>query len=81
MVPARLKDATTLALLQAGLEALDRADAAAAIIAVEGMTTARDGGVGMAHPHPAVKIEKDARSQFSSIWRMLHLDRDRGRWG
>jgi P27 family predicted phage terminase small subunit len=63
------------ALFQTALESLDRSDQARALIDKEGLTvtTARSG---VAHIHPATRIEKDARMQFCTAWRQLGLDRD-----
>jgi phage terminase small subunit len=64
-----------LALIQSALEALDRADEAAGILRQEGLTftTASTGAV---HVHPALRIEKDARSHFLAAWRALALEWD-----
>jgi phage terminase small subunit len=64
-----------LALLRSGLEAMDRSDEATALLAAEGLTVI-SAGSGVAHVHPAVRIEKDARGQFAGIWRQLGLDMD-----
>lgn len=61
-----------LALLGQALESLDRADAAAAIVRTEGIVVT---GGKMPHLHPAVKAEKDARTQFAALWRSLGCDR------
>jgi phage terminase small subunit len=59
------------ALFQAGLEALDRCEAARLLIGSTGMTEAIGGRI--AHAHPAVKIESESRKQFMDIWRTLGL--------
>lgn len=64
-----------LALLRSELEALDRSDQATALLAAEGLTVITSGS-GVAHVHPAVRIEKDARGQFAGILRQLGLDVD-----
>ena len=52
---------------------MDRADQAAAILNREGLITGSTSGK-MAHVHPAVRIEKDARAEFRRIWGQLSLD-------
>jgi phage terminase small subunit len=64
-----------LALFQAGLEALDRADQASMLVASEGLTT-KTGKSGVVHKHPALSIEKEARAQFVKIWKALNLNYD-----
>jgi len=61
------------ALLQAALEAMDRAEGARQAIAVDGMVT-KTGASGAIHLNPLVKAERDARQQFVAIWRALRLD-------
>lgn len=63
-----------LTMLQAALEALDRADAARQAVEAEGMTfkTERTGAI---HINPMVKVEKDARQQFAKLWHELGLSR------
>jgi P27 family predicted phage terminase small subunit len=78
VVPRRLKAPQTLALLRVALEALDRADLAAEAIARDGMTTSKEGGI--PHAHPLLKVEKDARAQFASIWKELNLQREPQKW-
>lgn len=62
-----------LALIQAGLEALDRAEQARLQLAAEGLTVAPADGKGMPHPHPLVRVERDSRAQFMSAWSALRL--------
>jgi phage terminase small subunit len=57
---------------QVGLEALDRADEARRLVAVEGMTTTTE-STGAMHVNPLVKIERDSRAQFVHIWDLLGL--------
>ena len=64
-----------LALLQAGLEALDRADECRRVLAADGLI-ATTGKTGAVHIHPAAKLETEARRQFASIWRQLNLQFD-----
>jgi len=63
------------ALLTVGLESWDRAAAAARVIGREGLVvTAKQGGLG--HAHPSLRTEKDARTTFARIWNDLGLNRD-----
>jgi phage terminase small subunit len=64
-------DAGRRAMLQAGLEALDRAEQARQLVAIEGVIKPGTGKI--AHRHPAVQIELDARKQFSKIWKELGI--------
>lgn len=66
-VPSRARSIGRMALLQAALESLDRAESARAAIAVEGMT-ATTKSTGAIHVHPLVKVEREARQQFARIW-------------
>ena len=61
-----------LRLLQAACEAWDRAQQAREILAAEGVTFTDDRGNPRAHP--AVQIEKDARTAFARLIRELDLD-------
>jgi phage terminase small subunit len=74
--PTKARTMQRRTLFQAALEALDRADQARAVIAAEGMTTTTK-TTGALHIHPLVKVEREARSQFSQIWTsMLGLNSD-----
>ena len=64
---------TRLALVQVALEALDRADLAREAIDREGMLTGGSENK-MIHVNPLLRVEKDARGQFASIWHGLGLD-------
>ena len=75
IVPGRAKSPGRLALLTVALEARDRADEARELIKTGGMISQEEGAK-MAHVHPALKIEKDARSQFLSAWNQLSLSWD-----
>lgn len=75
-VPSRCVSPGRLALLQAALEALDRADEARAEIATTGMTTTTK-TTGAVHVHPLVKVERESRQQFSRIWADLGFGFDR----
>lgn len=59
-------------LFLAALEALDRAEQARLVIEGEGMTTTTERS-GVAHVHPLLKVERDARAQFSKLWTDLRL--------
>jgi P27 family predicted phage terminase small subunit len=70
-------------LLQLACEAWDRQAAARQILAEEGMTIPT--GTGSRKPHPAVGIERDAKTQFARLLRELDLDvempkQDRREW-
>jgi len=63
-----------LHLLRLAAEALDRAEEARALLAVEGIVTRTgDGGV---KAHPGVAIERDARLAAARLIRELDLDCD-----
>jgi len=61
-----------LALLQTGLEALDRADQAKRQVDAEGLTTTTK-TTGAVHVHPLVKVERENRQLFVRIWDQLAL--------
>jgi len=63
------------AMLQTGLEALDRAEEARKIIEKEGMIT-KTGKSGVSHAHPAVRIEKDSRSLALKVFKALNIHMD-----
>ena len=72
VVPRRAKSPERLAVLVVALEALDRADEAAAAVKVAGMTTTtpRSGAV---HLHPLLKVERESRQLFAKIWHSMSL--------
>lgn len=72
IVPNRAKSPGRLALLTAGLEALDRADKAREAIAATCLTTKTERS-GVTHVNPLVKIERESRQQFARIWGELNL--------
>lgn len=74
IVPGRAASPGRLALLQVALEALDRADEAAALIRRDGLVLAGEGKI--AHVHPAARVEKDARGDFQRAWAALRLEWD-----
>ncbi len=71
-VPSRARSIGRMPLLQAALESLDRADGARAAIETEGLTTTTK-TTGAVHLHPLVKVEREARQQFSRLWEQLHF--------
>jgi len=73
IVPKQVLSAGRRALLQSGLEALDRVDSARAAIEADGLLWTPRGKALMAHAHPALAIEKEARSQFVTVWSKLGL--------
>lgn len=64
-----------IAMLQTGLEALDRAEQARKLIEIEGMIT-KTGKSGVSHVHPAISIEKDARSLSLKTFKALNIHLD-----
>jgi phage terminase small subunit len=59
-------------LLEAGLRARDRRDAALALVANEGLVI--QDGKGRSRAHPALGIAKDAELVLLRAWRQLGLD-------
>jgi phage terminase small subunit len=76
VVPVVIEAPEQLVLLAAALEALDRADLCRREIARAGMTT-RTRGSGVLHVHPLVKVEAEARRQFTDLWARLRLGQER----
>jgi phage terminase small subunit len=72
LVPARAKSVERIALVVAGLEALDRAEEARQAVAVEGMISKTE-TTGALHVHPLVKVERESRQQFMRCWEILNL--------
>jgi len=75
LVPRRAKSPERLALVQAALEALDRADSAREAIAAAGLTTTTK-TTGAVHLHPLAKLEREARAQFIAAWSALKFTWD-----
>ncbi len=73
VVPRRVLSPEKLALLQTGLEALDRLDQVREALGKDDLVqvTERTGAV---HANPLLRAEKDARSQFLAIWTALQLE-------
>jgi len=65
-------DSGGLAILDAGLQAFDRAAAAKIRIDVEGMTIVDR--FGALKPHPLLATERDARAQWLQAIKQLNLD-------
>ena len=70
--PTAAKTAGRQALLQAALECLDTADAARRLVEAEGLIVKTERS-GVAHVHPGVRVEREARGQFARIWKELGL--------
>lgn len=66
IVSRRAKSSERLALLQAALGALDRADEARKLLSTEGLTT-KTKTTGAMHVHPLLKVDQEARQQFGKI--------------
>jgi P27 family predicted phage terminase small subunit len=73
VVPRRAKSPERLALLQTALEASDRADQAAEVVAHEGMTSKTE-TTGAIHVHPLVKVDRESHQLFARTWKQLGLD-------
>jgi phage terminase small subunit len=73
LVPNRARSQERIALLTLALEALDRADQARAIVAGEGLVVTSERS-GLSRPHPALRIEAQARAEFIKVWRVLEFD-------
>jgi P27 family predicted phage terminase small subunit len=80
LVPRRARSTGRLALLQAALEALDRAEQARSEVSTGKLTTTTE-TTGAVHVHPLVKVEREARQQFARIWSDLGLSFDAGEDG
>lgn len=66
-----IDDSAGLALLQAAAESHDRAQQARKLIDADGMVSTDR--FGQRKPHPAVAIERDARTQMMAALRALRL--------
>jgi P27 family predicted phage terminase small subunit len=77
IVPRRGRSPGRLALLQTGLEALDRVYECREILKREGLTV-QTKRTGVVHAHPLVKVEKEQRQLFMRSWSQLGLGWDEG---
>lgn len=75
VVPRRAKSPGRLAMILAALEALDRGDKARAMVDAEGMTTVTK-TTGAVHIHPLLKIEREARHQFTTLWSSMGFGKE-----
>jgi phage terminase small subunit len=75
LVPRRCASPERLLLLEAALEALDRADTALEILNRDGLTYTTE-TMKAVHAHPMLKVEADARRTFVRLWLALGLDHD-----
>jgi phage terminase small subunit len=75
IVPRRAKSPERRAVLQVALEALDRADEAAAVIRREGLVSLAPGSK-VVHVPPPVKVEREARQLFVKTMAKLSLTWD-----
>lgn len=53
--------------MEQALRSLDRADEAAALVAVDGLTTTTK-MTGAVRANPLLKIEREARADFARVW-------------
>lgn len=67
VVPAKAKTMPRIALVQAALESLDRADQAREQIA-EGALAFTTKTTGAVHVNPLTKLEKESRAAFVATW-------------
>src|SRR5438067_11478263 len=67
---ARAQSPERQILLQTALESLDRADQAAAVVAVEGLVVKSERSH-FSHAHPLLKVEEDSRARFMKCWTKL----------
>ena len=73
IVPRRVLSPEKLALLQTGLEALDRLDQVREALGTDDLVKVTE-RTGAAHANPLLRAEKDARTQFLAIWTALELE-------
>ena len=64
-----------MALFHTALQALDRADLAAAQIKSEGLTVTTT-ATGVSHVSPLLKVEQQSRALFARIFQQLNLERE-----
>ena len=75
LAPRKARSLGRQVLLQIGLEQLDAADAARAVLNEHGTTFTTE-STGAVHERPECRIEREARRTFLRIWRDLNLDWD-----
>ncbi len=68
----QIDDTAGLSILQAGLEAYDRAEAARVQIEADGLTILDK--FNQTKPHPLIACERDSRAAFLHAMRMLNFD-------
>lgn len=73
VVPLRVWSPERRALLEDGLRARDRADAARELLHRDGLLVKSERS-GLEHPHPALRVLEAAEAAFSRAWRRLELD-------
>ena len=76
VVPSRVSTPSRRAMVLAGLESLDRANKAQAVIDTEGLTVKLPNGK-MVHKHPLLKTESENRALFLRTWARLNLHWER----
>ncbi len=75
IVPKRGRSIGRLILIEQGLKSLDRANEAAEVLKLEGLTSKTE-TTGAIHIHPLVKVERESRALFAKIWDQLGLGWD-----
>lgn len=75
VVPRRVKSPERLALLEMGLDALDRALKARSAIDESGMISVTESTKAQ-HINPLCKLERENRQLFAKVWSQLGLDKD-----
>lgn len=75
VIPRRAKTAERILLIKTALQALDRADEITAKIKEQGLTI-ENPSTGAMRANPLIKLEKELRGQFASIWSGMDLDWD-----
>ena len=71
--PRKAAETGRQVLFQRALELLDRADTARAAVAADGLTQTTERS-GVAHAHPAIRVEQDAHKQFVRLWCLLDFE-------
>jgi len=73
VVPRRAKTTERMLLIKTALMALDRADQVTAKIKEQGLTL-ENPSTGAIRANPLLKLERELRQQFASIWAGMDLD-------